>query len=228
MRQTEIDDAPNVEMRGTIQQPTLLLMHVLAGKSILTCRSRKTGERYTFRFSRPDAEPGKKRPIWVSIYGGPQGSYTATGGERRNWSFLGTIWPGTNEDPTFRYRHSPKSKLPSDDKAARGAVWVAQHLHLMADKLLEQAEWWHEGVCGRCGRRLTVPESIATGFGPECAGKVGLSRVERMSHESVASAQAGLVPARLPKGVDLSKLRMKAPCGCDPEGENCLMHGGPQ
>jgi len=27
---------------------------------------------------------------------------------------------------------------------------------------------WHEGTCGRCGRTLTVPASIASGYGPEC------------------------------------------------------------
>ena len=30
----------------------------------------------------------------------------------------------------------------------------------------------HEGRCGRCGRKLTVPESIESGFGPECAGRL--------------------------------------------------------
>jgi len=25
--------------------------------------------------------------------------------------------------------------------------------------------------CGRCGRKLTTPESVSNGFGPECAGK---------------------------------------------------------
>ena len=29
----------------------------------------------------------------------------------------------------------------------------------------------HEGRCGRCGHRLTVPASIETGLGPICAGK---------------------------------------------------------
>ena len=33
-------------------------------------------------------------------------------------------------------------------------------------------EIWHEGSCGRCGRTLTVPESIASGIGPECAKKI--------------------------------------------------------
>lgn len=31
----------------------------------------------------------------------------------------------------------------------------------------------HEGRCGRCGRTLTHPESIVTGFGPDCIGMVG-------------------------------------------------------
>lgn len=31
-------------------------------------------------------------------------------------------------------------------------------------------EVWHEGRCGRCGRALTVPESIASGIGPVCEG----------------------------------------------------------
>jgi len=30
----------------------------------------------------------------------------------------------------------------------------------------------HEGKCGRCGRKLTVPLSIETGIGPECASKM--------------------------------------------------------
>ena len=34
----------------------------------------------------------------------------------------------------------------------------------------EGATLYHEGRCGRCGRRLTVPESIESGYGPECAG----------------------------------------------------------
>lgn len=30
----------------------------------------------------------------------------------------------------------------------------------------------HEGRCGRCGRRLTVPSSIESGIGPECATRI--------------------------------------------------------
>jgi hypothetical protein len=30
-------------------------------------------------------------------------------------------------------------------------------------------EIWHQGRCGKCGKVLTVPKSIESGFGPECS-----------------------------------------------------------
>lgn len=35
-------------------------------------------------------------------------------------------------------------------------------------------EFFHSGRCCRCGRILTVPESIMSGIGPECAFKVSI------------------------------------------------------
>ena len=32
-------------------------------------------------------------------------------------------------------------------------------------------QFYHEGQCCICGRKLTVPESIAKGIGPECEGR---------------------------------------------------------
>lgn len=40
--------------------------------------------------------------------------------------------------------------------------------------LASKADIRHEGRCGRCSRALTRPESIDTGFGPECAEKMGM------------------------------------------------------
>ncbi|MCK9929444.1 DUF6011 domain-containing protein [Frankia sp. Mgl5] len=41
--------------------------------------------------------------------------------------------------------------------------------------------------CGRCGRKLTDPKSIATGYGPVCARKVATETTE-FSPEQVAKA----------------------------------------
>jgi hypothetical protein len=168
-------EAMEPKMRGQIRQPTLLLMHILAGRSILTVQSHKTSNRFTFRFSRPDEEPDRKRPIWVSMYGGT-GGYLAQEADRRAWTFLGTIWPPHPNDAAqrFNYTHSPKSPIwDSTTIEHRTVRWITYHLSSHVDQLMEDADWWHEGVCGRCGRRLTVPTSIETGFGPDCAGRMG-------------------------------------------------------
>lgn len=38
-----------------------------------------------------------------------------------------------------------------------------------ANELITQ--WLQSGKCKRCGRKLTTPESIERGIGPDCAGK---------------------------------------------------------
>lgn len=159
------DDAPCSAMRGRILTAPLLNLHVQAGRSVLTVKSRATGERFTFRFSRPDEEPGRARPVWASVLTGPDNESC--------YEFLGTVWP--DGGAAFRYAHGRKSRFGSDAPSAKAVAWIARHLGARANALLEKAEWWHEGRCGRCGRTLTVPESVETGFGPDCAKIVGLA-----------------------------------------------------
>lgn len=177
-----LEDAPIRELRRQITTPTQLLMHIAAGRSVLTVRSNRTGEYYTFRFRRPDAEPNKRRPIWVSVLGGPEGGYMTPQVKDADalgvidvqncaWSFLGTIWP--EEGRPWNFNPSGKSKVPHEEKVMGAAHWIARMLPLSVDHLMEEAVWWHEGRCGRCGRRLTVPESIESGFGPECIKHIG-------------------------------------------------------
>lgn len=67
------------------------------------------------------------------------------------------------------FRHTKKSPSKNDVRF-KAFEWF--YIRLMLDKSLEPLEFWHEGRCGRCGRALTVPESIYNGLGPICAGKV--------------------------------------------------------
>jgi hypothetical protein len=41
---------------------------------------------------------------------------------------------------------------------------------LNKDKTHDDINFYHRGTCARCGRTLTVPESLVNGFGPECNG----------------------------------------------------------
>lgn len=43
--------------------------------------------------------------------------------------------------------------------------------HIVKGTLPEQFHVYHTGICGRCGRELTDPESIKAGIGPTCRNK---------------------------------------------------------
>jgi hypothetical protein len=65
--------------------------------------------------------------------------------------------------------------IPSDDVRARGFAWFWKTLN--GGTFPATFEFWHEGRCAACARRLTVPQSIATGFGPECAARLGIIQI---------------------------------------------------
>ena len=154
------------EMAGALTTSIDLRRFLLAGHAIVTVKSRKTGSRFTFKFSRPDEEPNqpRERPIWVRVLSGADNN--------SDYAYLGTVW--IDAQGIWAYRHGRKSRVAENAPSVAAAKWFIAILQRDPAKLFETAEIWHEGRCGRCGRRLTVPESISTGFGPECAGKVGL------------------------------------------------------
>lgn len=152
-------------MRGQLGSPEALGRYLLAGRGVLTLRSKATGEHRTLRVGRKKEYAGEPQlrpdhdPLFFRAVYAPD--------DVREDKYLGCV--------TTRGWYSTKNAGTAQAMAdyVRIARWVGQHaVSGQLGALLRQAEVWHEGVCGRCGRRLTVPESIETGFGPECAGKV--------------------------------------------------------
>lgn len=130
---------------------TTFKQFALAGNARFTIVSKRTNARFTFRVRRPDGD----RPWFVSVLTGSD--------NESDYTFLGTIFP----DGT--YRKSPKSRITGMAPSAVGFDWFWKHLAADPfDLLPAQVDVHHEGRCGRCGRALTVPESIESGFGPEC------------------------------------------------------------
>jgi hypothetical protein len=137
---------------------------VLAGKSVITLVSQRTGTRYTYRIKAKEVRQGERpTPPWfVQLLRGPSNT--------RDYTFLGTIFEDLlAHDPQGRggYRHSQKSPLSPEVASAKGFAWA--WTFLSKGQLPPGCEVWHEGYCARCGRLLSVPESIAMGLGPECA-----------------------------------------------------------
>lgn len=139
-------------MRGMLKDGAEVREFVLAGKAIFTVVSKESGRRFTYKVVRS----GTEGRWWVSVLSGPdnEGSY----------QYIGMIQRDREE---MRFIHTKGSKVGEEALSfvAFGWLWG-----LVRDgEMSEKVEVWHEGKCGRCGRRLTVPESIESGIGPECA-----------------------------------------------------------
>lgn len=125
-------------------------VHFLSGgNAVFTVSSPK--HRYTFRIRRPEPE----MPYFVSLLSGPDNT--------RDYTYLGVYNPG---QPGVRL--TAKSKFTEDSTPVKAIRWAVAMLS-SGKTLPEGFKIQHEGRCCRCGRVLTVPESIEAGIGPECA-----------------------------------------------------------
>jgi len=143
-------------LRGQLLTPYFAKAYALAGNATFTVLNPETSNRFTFKVKRKDvgtdAEP--KELFFVGLLSGPDNG--------ADYSFLGTIFDAE------KFVHGRKSRIGKDAPSARAFRWLWNRLSHDAD--FAPAEFWHEGRCGRCGRKLTVPESIERGLGPVCAG----------------------------------------------------------
>jgi hypothetical protein len=134
-----------------------VLAFLLAGNSHATFVSRKTGTRFTYRLRAP--KEGSKDVRFVAVLTGPD-----------DYRFVGTVFlrdrQGADQAPRFVY--SPRSSIGATAPSVKAFEWVWRRL--AGGQATAGVEIWHEGRCGKCGRRLTDPESISTGLGPVCAG----------------------------------------------------------
>ena len=125
-----------------------------AGNALFTLKNAETGNRFTFKIKRAKSDDGKPRDFFfVSLLTGSD-NYS-------NYSYMGII-------NKFKFTLTAKSKIGKESISYKAFNWLWNNRNAIPEKI----EIWHEGRCGRCGRRLTVPESIESGFGPECINKI--------------------------------------------------------
>lgn len=135
----------------------------LAGNATLTLVSVRTGMRFTYKIRQCQ----DKADLWfVNLLRGPD--------NEADFSYLGTIRPNG-------FAHGKRSNVSAVAPSAQGFRWFWAQIG--AQQLPDTLEVWHEGRCGRCGRKLTVPESVAKGFGPECSQIMGLPPTARGTAE---------------------------------------------
>lgn len=127
--------------------------HALAGNSIFTVEN-NSGEHRTFKIRK--SEDGNIH--FVSVLSSPE-----------DYSYMGIL--RYDQYGNFSCKATRKSTFNSESKAMRIFNFAARVIQ-ETQELPEGYDIHHEGRCCRCGRRLTTPESIKAGIGPECANKI--------------------------------------------------------
>jgi hypothetical protein len=119
------------------------------GKAIFTV-SNPAGEHYTFKIRHPE-----NKPFFISLLKGPD--------NMSDYTYLGIYNP-----QNFQVYLTAKSKFKDESTPVKVIRWAIKKI---ANKEVIPTGYniQHENKCCRCGRRLTTPESIDNGIGPECA-----------------------------------------------------------
>jgi len=129
--------------------PGLRSAFVHGGNAVFTVVSSKTQRRYTYKIRKPKG----KKISFVELMDGPDNIHS--------YKLIGII---TEKGKFFII----KREWANRGLASHKAIWW-----FMSNLESDLVDMYHAGKCGRCGRRLTVPESITIGIGPECAKKLG-------------------------------------------------------
>lgn len=143
-----------MEMNGhKITNSKEALKFIFAGKSVVTFVNTNTGNRFTYKVK----QSKDSNLFFVSVLTNPD-----------VYTYIGTCVEGN-------YNHGKKSIITKDAQSVKVFEFMINRLKL--NNLPDFLEVWHEGFCGKCGKRLTVPSSILNGLGPDCIKK--LSKVEK-------------------------------------------------
>ena len=148
--------------------PSEILSYVFSGRSIFTVKSLKTNKYVTFKFQQKvDKKKGTRKVLkrydffYVSVREG-NSIYTGSFGDsRHNFKYVGCC---TEKDKNVFI--TKNSLFNRDDPVFSIINFV---LNTPTNKYLRV---YHNSSCGRCGLMLTVPESVKTGIGPVCAGRI--------------------------------------------------------
>lgn len=120
-----------------------------AGRAKVSLRSLRTGKHFTYKIQQGEGA------IWF-----------VRGRTEHDYVYLGYINPTQGFQPSIRV---PMVVQASPMFKAWDWFWNEVSHHKRLHPLLEV---WHEGQCGMCGRELTDPESVRSGYGPDCRKKV--------------------------------------------------------
>lgn len=134
-----------------------LLGFVFGGNATFTLLSEATQTRFTYKVTARKENTDGRVIHFVSLLRGPDNT--------QDYAYMGCII----DKKTFKL--TGKSRVSEGAKSVVAFSWLLDRL-VSGKGVPAGAHFYHAGRCARCGRKLTVPESIESGFGPECASRV--------------------------------------------------------
>lgn len=134
---------------------------IMGGKAIFTVENELTGGRMTYKVSQPKHEEGETVPYFASVLNGSD-NYT-------NYAYMGMV---VEYGGKVGIKSTKGSKVGQEATSYKGFQWLCSALNNRS--IPETVNVYHEGKCGKCGKKLTVPQSIEMGFGSTCAKALGI------------------------------------------------------
>lgn len=141
-----------MEQRYKLESVENIKNFIVGGKAIFTLESKVSGNWFTYRITKAKSET----PLFfVSVLTGVNNESAYT--------YMGTIF---ENDGKLNFRLTQKSKIGKDALSFKAFDFFFNLL--MKNRVHSDLNVYHLGVCARCGKTLTVPESLENGYGPEC------------------------------------------------------------
>ncbi len=135
-----------------------IFLFLFAGNATFTLQSVESGTHFTYRVRARNGRGGGREPFFASLLVAPD-----------TYAYLGVLEPRG-------LRITANSRISAGAPGFKALDWFMRELaRTKLDAVPAKVLFRHEGACGRCGRALTTPASIDTGFGPDCAEMLGVA-----------------------------------------------------
>lgn len=123
----------------------------LGGKSLITLQSGNTGVHFTYSIQR---SANDNNLYFIKLLNGQDNT--------KDYTYIGCYYSDNSYfNPAKKYKGADKMSWPPSLRAI-------EYFLRVIDNVPDNLKVFHEGRCGVCGRRLTTPDSIERGIGPEC------------------------------------------------------------
>ncbi len=129
---------------------------ILAGKANFTLVGQST--RFTYKVEAPSKFKGNRGTgiRFVRVMTGPDNN--------TSYTYAGFLKNG-------KLVTGGKARIKADAQSMQAFAWAWERIS--RGVMPGNMEVWHSGECAKCGRKLTVPESVGRGIGPVCIGRLG-------------------------------------------------------